>query len=70
MSQVVFGNHFEKEVWNLYMDKVVADAGICPGCDQVVKGRRGWRKARVMQEHLFQECKDYPYSKQYLNKKN
>ena len=47
------------------MEQIAADAGMCPGCDKIVKGKRGWKKSKVMHEHLFNECVDYPYSKMY-----
>ena len=45
--------------------ETVKDAGVCPACDETVKGKRGVRKTRMLQDHLFKICKKYPWSKKY-----
>ena len=63
--QVIFGNHMDKTVWEQYMANVVADAGVCPGCDKTIKGKVGVRKWKVLETRMFNECFEYPYFKKY-----
>ena len=57
---VIFGVHLDKQEWEDFCNKHVADAGVCPACAKVIKGHLGKRKYDRMKEHLFKECKDYP----------
>ena len=67
----VFDKHFEINAWNDFVrletqqreTRPVADAGLCMVCQQPVPGRRGWKVERSRHFHLFNDCKEYPYSK-------
>ena len=40
-------------------------AGHCSVCTEVVPSRRGRRHSQSRTNHLFNECKEYPWSKSY-----
>ena len=44
----------DKVLWADYVEKTVSNAGVCPGCDQLVKGTRGQRKWKTMEVHMTQ----------------
>ena len=63
--KVIASHHFDKDDWERYEKAVIPVAGVCPHCDEPVKGRRGIRKKDRMWDHTFNECHKYPYSKAF-----
>ena len=69
---MVFRNHFDKEKWaamserfKVARDRSAGPAGTCCICKEEVVGRRGKKNTVVLQHHLFNTCKIYPWSKAY-----
>ena len=67
---VIFGTHLDKQQWEDFCNQHVADAGVCPACANIIKGRLGKKKYDRMKEHLHKECKDYPWSDKYEDYNN
>ena len=69
--KIILGKHFCFAEWvNFVREEAeeracrpVADAGKCMVCHETVPGKRGWKAERSRHYHLFNECKEYPYSK-------
>ena len=70
---MVFKHHFDKEKWMAMSTRfkaardraVPGPAGTCCVCKEEVDGRRGIKNTVVLQHHLFNSCKMYPWSKAY-----
>ena len=70
----MLGHHFRREQWAKFAELEARlrearvrgqGAGRCSVCTEVVPSRRGRSHAQFRTNHLFNECKDYPWSKSY-----
>ena len=69
--KVAYGEHFDREEWKKMVSKYVRQdktdiAGKCPICKEEVESRRGLVKEAVVKHHMFNLCKEYPWSKAYI----